>query len=68
MKWDNPEPGVHEAFATRTVNVALEVFETDDDEPDGMCKWWALSEGHVIGHGWAPDIAEAKRQCELVAA
>jgi len=64
MRWDNPEPGIFEAFRRRCTDVVLEVYVANDDDPDEHA-WWALSEGRVIAAGTAGSLAEAKRQAEL---
>lgn len=68
MKWDNPEPGVYEASAKRTRDVALEVFAPLDDEDADEYVWWAFSEGRRVASGYADSLKSAKQQCELAAA
>jgi hypothetical protein len=68
MIWDNPEPGVHEAFTTRTTDVVLEVFEPLVDEDDDEVLWWAVSEGKVLFAGRARSVEEAKQEVERWAA
>lgn len=67
MNWDQPEPGVWEAFTTRTADVTLEVFDPQEED-DGDYLWMAFSDGRVLGAGRAESLEEAKRRCELVAA
>lgn len=64
LEWDNPEPGVYEAFTTRTTDVALEVYESNDEDDSDLYAWWALSEGRVVAAGEAVGLEEAKAQCE----
>ena len=68
MNWDNPEPGVHEAFTTRTTDVVLEVFEPSVDGDDDEVLWWAVSEGKVLFWGNASSVEEAKQEVERWAA
>lgn len=69
MNWDNPEPGVYEAFTQRTTDVVLEVFSPlEDDEDDQEYLWWAVSEGRVLHCGIADSVEEAQRDCELAVA
>ena len=65
MIWDNPEPGVYEAFTTRTINVGLEVYQPNADDPD-LYRWWAFSEGRVLGSGECVGLEAAKAACEAV--
>lgn len=63
VQWDQPDAGVWEAIVQRTIDVSLEVFQPDDDDPERY-EWWAVSEGRLVAYGSSVGLDAAKADCE----